>query len=306
MRLAAEAIRYNYPGTVRAALDDVSFSVDAGEIVGLLGPNGAGKTTLISLLAGYTPWQSGRLLCGDQIVAPTVAGKHRIIAIAPQELAFYPSLSVRENLRCFAAMSNFNSAERRVVRALEFAQLESFADVLAGHLSGGLKRRLNLAIATLAEAKFLLLDEPTVGVDPQSRAFLLDSIRALAASGTGIIYTSHYMEEVQTLANRVVIIDGGRILCQGPLKELLAQGQTQLRFQLDSPQEPNVAIVLQPYGELSQQRDADYVLQLHAGQSAIAALNALASAGMSVRHADFGRFDLDQLFFQLTHRSLRD
>lgn len=306
MRLAAEAIRYNYPGTVRAALDDVSFSVDAGEIVGLLGPNGAGKTTLISLLAGYTPWQYGRLLCGDQIVAPTVAGKHRIIAIAPQELAFYPSLSVRENLRCFAAMSNFNSAERRVVRALEFAQLESFADVLAGHLSGGLKRRLNLAIATLAEAKFLLLDEPTVGVDPQSRAFLLDSIRALAASGTGIIYTSHYMEEVQTLANRVVIIDGGRILCQGPLKELLAQGQTQLRFQLDSPQEPNVAIVLQPYGELSQQRDADYVLQLHAGQSAIAALNALASAGMSVRHADFGRFDLDQLFFQLTHRSLRD
>jgi ABC-2 type transport system ATP-binding protein len=188
---------------------------------------------------------------------------------------------------------------------LAFAQLESFSGQSAKTLSGGLKRRLNLAIASLSDPEYLLLDEPTVGVDPQSRAFLLDAVRQLASDGMGIIYTSHYMEEVEALAQRVVIIDHGKVLCQGPLNALLASDQTELRFEQSGLSEVQVQRILQDYGQVQTSATSSQVL-LQAHYQPSQALMALEQAGARVVHAEFGRRNLEQLFMQLTKRSLRD
>ena len=300
--LGLQNLHYRYPTASQSALAGVSIELQRGEILGLLGPNGAGKTTLISHLAGTLALQQGDIKVNGISLAQSRSQNPALIALAPQEYAFYPSLSVRENLACFGAIHSRKQLAARVQTALAFAQLEAFADQQAQTLSGGLKRRLNLAIATLSEPEYLLLDEPTVGVDPQSRAFLLEAVKALAAKGVGIIYTSHYMEEVEALAKRVVIIDHGKILCQGSLDELLAQGQALLHFVQTGLSEAQVSACLQPFGDLQ----APDRLLLRAQNTPSQALQALEHAGANLKHAEFGRFNLEQLFMQLTHRSLRD
>jgi len=225
------------------------------------------------------------------------------IAVAPQEHAFYPMLTVAENLACFAAAARLSGARarERVAACIQFAQLGAFPAMRAERLSGGLKRRLNLAIALLAEPELLLLDEPTVGVDPQSRTFVLDAIKTLAARGTAVIYASHYMEEIQAIADRVVIIDHGRVVREGTLETLLSEGAAVLTLRADGVD----ANVLAPYG-VPQQDGQLWRLQLAAGVRPIDVLDSLQAAGVVVRHADFGRQNLEQLFMALTHRSLRD
>ncbi|TCS36340.1 ABC-2 type transport system ATP-binding protein [Paucimonas lemoignei] len=300
--LSLRDLRFTYPNAARAALAGVSFNVNRGEIVGLLGPNGAGKTTLISHLAGMLPMQHGEIRVGNDSLAQARKKRPSCIAIAPQEYAFYPTLTVRENLQCFGAVSSSSNLKPRIERASAFAQLEQFNRQQARTLSGGLKRRLNLAIATLAEPDYILLDEPTVGVDPQSRAFLLDAVRQLAQEGVGIIYTSHYMEEVEALADRVVIIDHGAVLRHGTLDELLSQGHPVLKFLQAGLTEQAVSDILQPFGTMQ----SPHQLLLRAGSTPSQALNALELAGAQITHAEFGRFNLEQLFMQLTQRSLRD
>ena len=193
----------------------------------MLGPNGAGKTTLISHVSGLLDIQDGSINI-DGVSLKTARQKDPTrIAIAPQEYAFYPILTVQENLDCFAAVSGLasKSHKQRVKDCIALTQLESHKNIRAEHLSGGLKRRLNLAIALLPQPDYLLLDEPTVGVDPQSRAFLLETVRGLAQQNVGIIYTTHYMEEVEALADTVVIIDHGKVLAQGTLTELLQRDE---------------------------------------------------------------------------------
>jgi ABC-2 type transport system ATP-binding protein len=224
--LNVEALSFRYPGGGDAALEDVTLAIPAGRIFGLLGPNGAGKTTLISILAGQLRGAAGRISVGDEPLEALRRRQPHSLGLVPQEFAFYPMLTCAENLRFFGGVQALSGArlKERVAAAAAFARIENVLRRRAGRLSGGLKRRLNLAIGLLTEPEILLLDEPTVGVDPQSRAFLLESIRSLAGAGRTIVYTSHYMEEVEAICDRVAIIDHGRVLVSGALSEVIRGG----------------------------------------------------------------------------------
>jgi ABC-2 type transport system ATP-binding protein len=218
--LAAQGLRYRYPQQTEAALHGVDLALLRGQAVGLLGPNGSGKSTLISLLTGLRQPQGGRLHFPAGAAAP-------VIACVPQEYAFYPELTCRENLELFAGMLDLCAAERqaRVQAALDGGQLHEFAARRARHCSGGVRRRLNLALALLQRPDVLLLDEPTAGVDPQSRAFLLERVRALAEGGAAVLYATHYMEEVRALCSHIMLLDQGRVIASGELAGLLRGSQ---------------------------------------------------------------------------------
>ena len=303
--LAIKHLSYRYPHAPSAALDDVSLEARRGGVLGLLGPNGAGKTTLISHLAGLLAVQQGEILIDGEALSTVRAKTPTRIAVAPQEYAFYPMLSVAENPACFAAAGRLTGAKRqqRIAACLAFAQLERFATTRAEQLSGGLKRRLNLAIALLPEPELMLFDEPTVGVDPQSRAFMLEAIKTLARQGAAVIYTSHYMEEIEAIADQVVILDNGRVLRAGSLDALLAQDATVLTLAADGIAPAALAELLSRFGTLDPLGD---VMRLHLSALPAVVLSALDAAGARVRHAEFGRGNLEQLFMSLTHRSLRD
>ena len=305
--LSIRELGFRYPTANTAALDNVSFDAARGEILGLLGPNGAGKTTLIAHLAGLLPIQRGEISLNGQPLLAQRAKNPTRIAVAPQEYAFYPSLSVAENLACFAGVGGLSGSEKksRIADCLAFAQLERFASVRAERLSGGLKRRLNLAIALLHRPELLLFDEPTVGVDPQSRAFILEAVKKLAQDGCAVIYTSHYMEEVEAIADRVVILDQGRVLEQGALGELLGAGSTQLQLAVEGGEETRLQTLLSPFGSVTRQ-GVGVRLTLASRHDFAAVIAAVEAAGLEVSHAHFGHADLEQLFMSLTRRSLRD
>jgi ABC-2 type transport system ATP-binding protein len=199
-------------------------------MLGLLGPNGAGKTTLVSLLAGLLTPDSGRILIANQ---PAQLGR-RELALVPQEYAFYQNLTGRENLDYFAAVHGLNGSSRTtaITNALEETGLTDVQKQRASWYSGGLKRRLNIAIALLQQPQVLILDEPTANLDPQSRTFLLDMLRRLNKTGVTIIYTSHLLDEVENLCSTVAVLDQGKIRLQGTMADLLAE-QHRVRIRLD-------------------------------------------------------------------------
>ena len=305
--LAIHHLSFRYPTANVAALEDVSLTAERGEVLGLLGPNGAGKTTLIAHLCGLLPIQHGEIMLDQHSLVEQLARKPTRIAIAPQEYAFYPSLNVVENLTCFAGAGGLSGAEKktRIRECLAFAQLERYTSVRADRLSGGLKRRLNLAIAMLHRPELLLFDEPTVGVDPQSRAFLLQAIKNLAQQGCAVIYTSHYMEEVEAIADRVVILDHGRVLKQGALNELLGAGSTRLHLAVEGGQEQRLHTLLSAFGSVSPQRIGVQVTLTSRGDLA-SVVSTVEAAGLVISHMRFGDDNLEQLFMSLTHNSLRD
>jgi ABC-2 type transport system ATP-binding protein len=307
MMLSIRELSFRYPGTAVDVLQQVSLSAARGEVLGLLGPNGAGKTTLIAQLAGILAMQQGRIEIDGLPLAQVRSKRPTCIAIAPQEYAFYPSLSVRENLDCFAGVGGLGGAARaeRIEACIGLGQLQNYRAVQAQRLSGGLKRRLNLSIALLHRPELILFDEPTVGVDPQSRAFLLDAVRQLAREGSAVIYTSHYMEEVQAIADRIVILDQGRVLAQGTLQDLLA-GAATLRVEVEGDgTQDSLLQVLSVYGEATAQGRGALLALRDPGQLP-EVLRSIASAGLHLRQAHFGQTDLEQLFMSLTRRSLRD
>src|SRR5947209_175846 len=193
----------------RVALEKVSFAVADGELFGLLGPNGAGKTTLISILSGLTAATSGAATLFGRPLTPDDPDLRRSIGIAPQELAVYPDLTARENLAFFGRLYGLRGPglRGRVEEVLAAVALADRADDRAGTFSGGMKRRLNLGVAVLHRPCALFLDEPTAGVDPQSRNHIFEGLRRLNADGMTVVYTSHYVEEVQALCTRVGILD---------------------------------------------------------------------------------------------------
>lgn len=300
-------LSFRYPTANVFALEDVSFDALRGEVLGLLGPNGAGKTTLIAHLSGLLPIQHGEITLDQYSLAAERARKPTRIAVAPQEYAFYPSLSVVENLACFAGVGGLSGSEKksRIAECLAFAQMERYSAVRANRLSGGLKRRLNLAIALLHRPELLLFDEPTVGVDPQSRAFILEAIKKLAQGGCAVIYTSHYMEEVEAIADRVVILDQGHVLKQGALTELLNTGGTQLQLTVEGGKEERLQTLLSPFGSVTRQ-GVGVELTLASRHSFAAVIAAVEADGLVVNHARFGHADLENLFMSFTKRSLRD
>lgn len=306
--LRIRALTHRYPQHERAALDGIDLDIPSGSLFGLLGPNGAGKTTLISLIAGLLAPQGGSVDVDGQPLAAYRRSHPNAIALVPQDYAFYPMLTVTENLRFFAGVQGLGgSAQRaRVAHALAAAQLEGVAGQLAQELSGGLRRRLNLAIGLLGEPRILLLDEPTVGVDPQSRAFLLDTIRALADDGRSVIYTTHYMDEVQALCERIAILDLGRVLAQGTLDDLLRDGDAPLVLRLARPLPATLAAALHARHPALQLSDTELRLPALPTADLPVLLTELAAAGSPAEAVSYGQQNLETLFMRLTRRSLRD
>ena len=222
--LQAEHLRKSYGALL--AVDDVSLQVDAGKLVGLLGPNGAGKTTTISIIAGFvTPDRGTVSIAGHQIRDDTDPAKRRL-GLVPQDLALYEELSARANLRFFGSLFGMSgrALDEAIRRTLELVGLLDRERDLVKTFSGGMKRRLNLAAGLLHDPDVLLLDEPTVGVDPQSRNAIFDNLEELKRRGKALLYTTHYMEEAERLADRIVIIDHGRVLADDTLSGLRARG----------------------------------------------------------------------------------
>ena len=208
----------------RVAVDDVGFHILAGERYGLLGPNGAGKTTTISMVCGLLRPDAGDVTVAGARVDPGATAAKAAIGYVPQEIALYPDLTGRENLRFFARLYGLRGAVRdeRVAACLDLVGLADRADERVDKYSGGMQRRLNIAAGLLHEPRLLVLDEPTVGVDPQSRNAILESVEALGQSGLAVLYTTHYMEEAQRLCDRIGILDEGKLIAEGSPQELFA------------------------------------------------------------------------------------
>jgi len=302
--LKVDGVSYRYRDAAAPALQDVSLTLPAGGVYGLLGPNGAGKTTLISLLAGLLTVADGRISLNGQPLAEARAANPRAISLVPQDYAFYPMLTVAENLAFFAGALGLSHGERRqqTDAAIAFARLEQVVGKRAEQLSGGLRRRLNLAIGLLGRPQLLLLDEPTVGVDPQSRSFLLESIAALPAAGTTVLYTSHYMEEVEAICQRVAILDQGRVLSEGTLDDLLATADSSAEIELDQPL-PHALAERYAATDLGH---FQFGLFFRSTVEVAHLPEELAAAGCAVRRLHVGQQNLEQLFMRLTLRSLRD
>ena len=218
--LEAKQLRKSFGQLV--AVNEVSLALDAGKLVGLLGPNGAGKTTTVSMIAGLvTPDRGEVLVDGRRLTGDTDPGKRRI-GLVPQDVALYEELTARENLRFFGALYNLSGEvlERATAAALALVGLTERARDAVQTFSGGMKRRLNLAAGILHDPDVLLLDEPTVGVDPQSRNAIFDNLELLKQRGKALLYTTHYMEEAERLADRIVVIDHGNVVADDTLDGL--------------------------------------------------------------------------------------
>jgi ABC-2 type transport system ATP-binding protein len=207
------------------AVDDVSFSLESGQLVGLLGPNGAGKTTTVSMIAGLVTPDRGDVLVGGRRLAGDTDPAKRHIGLVPQDLALYEELTARDNLCFFGALYNLTgrSLDEAIAAALDLVELTDRARDRVKTFSGGMKRRLNLAASLLHDPDVLLLDEPTVGVDPQSRNAIFDNLETLKRRGKALLYTTHYMEEAERLADRIVVIDHGRVIADDTLAGLQSQ-----------------------------------------------------------------------------------
>lgn len=209
------------------ALCDLSFSLEEGQVLGLLGPNGAGKSTAMALISTRLRPQHGSLQLAGQAYQADLTAVRRQIGLVPQDIALYTRLTARENLDYFASLHGMGKTERRqrIAHCLMVSQLEEVADRLVATYSGGMKRRLNIGVALLHQPRLLLLDEPTVGIDAQSRQAILDSLQELARQGMSLIYCSHYMEEIEQLCQQVIILDQGRPLAYGSPQQLIKEEQ---------------------------------------------------------------------------------
>ncbi|MBP7372428.1 MAG: ABC transporter ATP-binding protein, partial [Opitutaceae bacterium] len=208
-------------GPVRA-VQDISFSVRPGEIYGLLGPNGAGKTTTISMVSGLLSPDGGSIAIAGRPLAADPQAAKRLMGVVPQELALYEELSAAENLEFWGRLAGLDTktARARTAEILAALTLSDRARDPVKTFSGGMKRRVNLGCALLHRPKLILLDEPTVGIDPQARLNILEFVRSLRADGVGVLYTTHYLEEAESLCDRIGIVDHGRMHAEGTLREL--------------------------------------------------------------------------------------
>jgi ABC-2 type transport system ATP-binding protein len=293
--------RKRYGGTV--ALDGVSLSVNAGEVFGLLGPNGAGKTTLLSIAAGLLAPDSGGVALFGQPFGPTARERRPLVGLGTQDLSIYPELSATENLRFFGKLYGLRGSElaARVSEVLSAVALTDRANDRAGTFSGGMKRRLNLACAIVHRPQVLFLDEPTTGVDPQSRAHIFDQVRALSASGVAVIYTSHYMEEVQALCSRIAIMDGGTVRACDTLPNLLKRLNATLTVVVDGAP----AGFAERIGATATGNTFALTVP-EVGPALAAVARECAACGAALVSATATEPTLERVFLTLTGRALRD
>jgi len=294
------------------AVQALDFTVQQGEIFSLLGPNGAGKSTTIAMLSCLLPPNGGDAsLMGHSIKTEPRAVK-RIIGVVPQEIAIYEDLSARQNLLFWGRMYGLKGdhLQRRLDEALELVALTDRQHDRAGHYSGGMQRRLNIAIALLHEPQIVILDEPTVGIDPQSRRKILDGIKELNRRGVTILYTTHYKEEAQELSHRIAIMDHGRLIAQGTHAELVRLVGELGRIRLTLSRKPadlleswrmlaNVHSVSEENGTVSLlTKDSTLVLPT--------LFESASRAGVQVTAMELQEPDLEAVFLHLTGKALRD
>jgi ABC-2 type transport system ATP-binding protein len=294
------------------AVDSVSFHIDPGETYGLLGPNGAGKTTTISMVAGLLARDGGEVLVDGQPMTTRSIRLKGSIGYVPQDLAIYPDLTGRENLVFFARLYGLSSsdAKKRAGEVLETIGLTDRAKDQVKKYSGGMKRRLNIGVGLLHRPKLLILDEPTVGVDPQSRNAILESVEQLSGAGMAVLYTTHYMEEAERLCDRVGIIDHGKLIAEGTRPELVGLVGERDRVSLSATGDITGAVAslrAMPWIH-SADASADGIdLMVEGARTRLPAiLQEVASAGAEIRTVEVAEPDLEAVFLHLTGRALRD
>jgi ABC-2 type transport system ATP-binding protein len=296
----------------RVAVDDVSFHIAPGEAYGLLGPNGAGKTTTIRLVCGLlTPDQGSVEVAGIPVSAGATRAKARI-GYVPQDVSLYPDLTARENLTFFGRLYRLSgpTLRGRVDEVLDLVDLGDRGDDRVESYSGGMRRRLNIGASLLHRPELLVLDEPTVGVDPQSRHAIMESIRALGSSGLAVLYTTHYMEEAERLCDRVGIIDRGRLVAEGTRRELVARVGERDRILLSaSGSLGTFAETCRSMEGIDSVDVSDSTVELLATDGRLrlpTVLAAASSAGAAVRSVEVVEPDLEAVFLHLTGTALRE
>ena len=310
--LRAQDLHKNFNGV--EAVRGVSFEIAPGEIYSLLGPNGAGKTTTISMLTGLLAPSSGDAYMNGFSVRDDVNRVKEIIGVVPQEIALYPTISASENLVFWGKMLGLRGKQlgKRVDAALEIAGLVDRAKDRVETFSGGMKRRLNIAVGLLHEPKIIFMDEPTVGIDPQSRRRILDTVKSLNEQGMAVLYTTHYMEEAEELSDRIGIIDSGKLIAEGTQNEL-----TQLIGEYDTIQlyvdgEGNIERCAEELRKLPEVHNAfgengHLVVQAREANSALAGVvGHFSQAGIKIQSLKIQEPDLEAVFLHLTGRALRD
>ncbi len=289
-----QSLSHRYPGADADALSGVSLDIGKGECWGLLGHNGAGKTTLMSLLAGLQEVQHGNILFNGKPMRRMSRTERQKIGLVPQDFAFYPQLSVWDNLLFFASLYKMRD-KGRLNALLAQTDLTAHKHKAAKHLSGGLKRRLNFAIGLINAPELVFLDEITVGIDPQSRRFILDSVEMLTRSGVTVVYTSHYLPEIEQLCSKIALLQQGRLVYQGGLGELLASQTQRVRFITDPmlPPEQLAALQAQP---------ADGHGMMETALDAAEVYAALQRSGVQIRYFQQGHGTLEAFYLDFLRR----
>ena len=307
--VVARDLRREYAG--HEVVRGVSLEVGEGEIFGLLGPNGAGKTTLLSMISTRIRPTSGDAWVYGKHVVREVNAARRLLNVAPQEEAIYPNLTAEENLAFFAELYGVPRAERlrRVGEALEVVGLAARRGDRVATYSGGMRRRLNLGCALVSAPRLVLLDEPTVAVDPQSRAHIFDAVRKLRAGGTTILYTTHYLEEAEDLCDRIAIMDEGRVVAVGTLPELLARSEAteviELRLVHPLPKLASIEVI-EGVEKVEAVCNEVRVCTSRAQQVLPRIYRALSLQGRSIAQTRVTAVTLDDVFLELTGKELRD
>jgi ABC-2 type transport system ATP-binding protein len=306
--LKAHELRKSYGA--REVVAGVSFSAAPGEILGLLGPNGAGKTTIVSMICGLVSPDSGNVTIAGQAIRGDTSDVKRRIGLVPQDLALYEDLSARGNLELFGALYGISGAQlrERCNQALDLVGLSDRAKDKPRTFSGGMQRRLNIACALVHDPDLLLLDEPTVGVDPQSRNAIFDNLLTLKARGKALVYTTHYMEEAERLCDRVVVIDHGKLVASDTLQGLYRLLPAVESLEIETEGTVDVtALAQEPGVKTAEQTNGMLIVGVDdLSRVAPIVLAWLATRGHTVHRVASGHATLENVFLALTGRQLRD
>ncbi|MBK1880352.1 ABC transporter ATP-binding protein [Pelagicoccus mobilis] len=290
------------------ALDKLSLSIEAGSFFGLLGPNGAGKSTFMSIVSGFLTQDSGSLTLDNSKLDPNNIEQKKKIGLSPQHIALYKELSAETNLKLFGKLYGLRGKElhQQIEYALEVAQLTERRKSPVKEFSGGMKRRLNIAAALMHKPKILLCDEPTVGVDPQSRNAIFDTLLELKASGMTIVYSTHYMEEAERLCDQIAIIDAGKILRVGSLDTLLQElPRTNLIRARANTLDTQQAATLSTFGDV-QQTGSSLQLQTAPDFKLSSFFKWTEEQNLEATHFQIAHPSLEDLFLHLTGKDLRE
>jgi ABC-2 type transport system ATP-binding protein len=291
------------------ALDNVSLSIENGIIFGLLGPNGAGKSTLMNCIVGYLLPEKGKILLNGDDTSELNLKYRMHIGYVPQEIALYQELSAIQNLKIFGSFYNISQKilNDRISSALKLVQLEDRKNDIVKNFSGGMKRRLNIAVSILHNPEIILCDEPTVGVDPQSRNAIFDMLKELNKQGKTILYTTHYMEEAERLCNKLAIIDNGNIIAEGTLAELISLLEKRETIKIrKAPASEKIIEQIKNLGEISESDFHYEVIPNNSNSKNSELFIQLEKLNLPSHLLELSRASLEDVFLKLTGRSLRD